>query len=63
MDNVPIGFDAPDQATSSAARILRLLQINELREVQTLINQAIVAAQQHTADPRTDERLGKVGRG
>ena len=45
-----------------AAQILRLLHIEELRELQTKINEAIVAVQAIIADPKTDHRLGKVGR-
>ncbi|KAG9336718.1 hypothetical protein JZ751_003066 [Albula glossodonta] len=47
---------------NEAAKILRLLHIEELRELQTRINEAIVAVQAIIADPRTDHRLGKVGR-
>lgn len=44
-----------------AARILRLLQIQSLRKLQTAINETIVSVQNITADPRTDTTLGKVG--
>ncbi|KTF93155.1 hypothetical protein cypCar_00007485 [Cyprinus carpio] len=47
---------------NEAARVLRLLHIEELRELQTKINEAIVAVQAIIADPKTDHRLGKVGR-
>uniref|UniRef100_U3J8V3 RNA transcription, translation and transport factor protein n=1 Tax=Anas platyrhynchos platyrhynchos TaxID=8840 RepID=U3J8V3_ANAPP len=47
---------------NEAAQILRLLHIEELRELQTKINEAIVAVQAIIADPKTDHRLGKVGR-
>lgn len=52
----------PDASLNEAARILRLLHIEELRELQTKINEAIVAVQAIIADPKTDHRLGKVGR-
>ncbi|XP_075145868.1 RNA transcription, translation and transport factor protein [Haematobia irritans] len=42
-------------------RILRLLQIQSLRELQTHINETIVAVQNVTANPKTDTKLGKVG--
>ncbi|EFO18979.1 hypothetical protein LOAG_09514 [Loa loa] len=42
-------------------RALRLIHLENLREVQTKINEAIVAVQELTADPKTDKRLGKVG--
>ncbi|XP_030855191.1 RNA transcription, translation and transport factor protein [Strongylocentrotus purpuratus] len=56
------GFDAKDPVLNDAGRILRLLHINELRDLQTKINETIVAVQTLTANPKTDQRLGKVGR-
>lgn len=53
---------SPDAVINEAAQILRLLHIEELRELQTKINEAIVAVQAIIADPKTDHRLGKVGR-
>ena len=49
-------------AVREAAKIIRLLQIHNLRELQTKINQSIVAVQMLSADPKTDQSLGKVGR-
>ncbi|MED6248553.1 hypothetical protein ILYODFUR_003546 [Ilyodon furcidens] len=57
-----LGFDTGDATLNEAAQILRLLHIEELRELQTKINEAIVAVQAIIADPKTDHRLGKVGR-
>lgn len=51
-----------DEAVSEAAKILRLLYIQDLRQLQTSINECIVEVQKVTADPKTDTRLGKVGR-
>ncbi|XP_067639899.1 RNA transcription, translation and transport factor protein [Eurosta solidaginis] len=51
-----------DTALDYPVRILRLLQIQSLRELQTKINETIVAVQELTANPRTDTKLGKVGR-
>ena len=51
-----------DYITKEAAKILRLLHIRELRELQTQINSAIVQVQALIANPKTDTRLGKVGR-
>uniref|UniRef100_S4RXL4 RNA transcription, translation and transport factor protein n=1 Tax=Petromyzon marinus TaxID=7757 RepID=S4RXL4_PETMA len=62
LDQNILGFDTGDATVNEAARILRLLHIEELRELQTKINEAIVAVQAITADPKTDQRLGKVGR-
>lgn len=47
---------------TEAAKILRLMHIKDLRDLQTQINSAIVAVQAITANPKTDSRLGKVGR-
>lgn len=51
-----------DAALDYPMRILRLLQIQSLRQLQTHINETIVAVQNLTANPKTDTKLGKVGR-
>lgn len=57
------GMHQSDEDIEQAARILRLLQIQSIREIQTIINETIVEAQSFTTDtPKTDTRLGKVGR-
>ena len=57
-----LGFDIGDKDVREAAKILRLLHIKELRSLQTGINECIVNIQSMTANPKTDTRLGKVGR-
>jgi len=57
-----LGFDTGDPAVNDAAKILRLLHIQDMRLLQTKINECIVAIQAVTANPKTDTRLGKVGR-
>ncbi|VVC88772.1 RNA transcription, translation and transport factor protein isoform X2 [Leptidea sinapis] len=58
----------PDQPKSDGINVqqpvdvLKLLFIQDLRELQTKINEALVSVQTVTADPRTDTKLGKVGR-
>jgi RLL motif-containing protein 1 len=44
-----------------AAKLLRLLYVADLRQTQNNVNEAISRMQQHTADPKTDSRLGRVG--
>jgi RLL motif-containing protein 1 len=55
-------FLISDYVSNDVAKIVRLLHIHELRDLQTCINEAIVAVQALTANPKTDQRLGKVGR-
>lgn len=56
------GFDTGDYVLNHAAKILRLLYIHDLRDLQTRINECIVAVQSVTANPKTDTKLGKVGK-
>ena len=51
-----------DKILNDAAKILRLLHIKELRDLQTKINETIALIQGITANPKTDTSLGKVGR-
>ena len=50
-----------DSAVNEAAKIIRLLHVTELRDLQTRINEAIVAVQAITANPKTDQSLGQIG--
>jgi RLL motif containing protein 1 len=59
---VNLGFDTNDKVLNEAAKILRLVHVKELRDLQTKINETIVELQNLTADPKTDSSLGKVGR-
>lgn len=61
LDAFESGFDAGDYVLNRAAKILRLLHVRELRDLQTKINETIVDLQQITADPKTDQKLGKIG--
>lgn len=57
------GMNQKNEDIEQAARILRLLQIQSIREMQTVINETIVETQNLTSDaPKTDSRLGQVGR-
>lgn len=57
-----LGFNMGDPVLNNAAKILRLLYIQDLRILQTQINEAIVGVQNITANPKTDTKLGKVGK-
>lgn len=56
-----LGFDTGDYVMNQALKVLRLLYIHDLRDLQTHINECIVAVQNLTANPKTDTKLGKVG--
>lgn len=57
-----VGYELGDAVLNRAAKVLSLLYIQDLRDLQTKINEAIVSVQSITANPKTDTKLGKVGR-
>lgn len=61
FQEVDQSFDCGDYVLNQAGKILRLLFICDIRDLQTKINECIVAVQTVTANPKTDTRLGKVG--
>ena len=61
LEQMPLGFDTNDKIINETAKILRLLYIQDLRTLQTKINETIVSIQSLVADPRTDSKLGKIG--
>ena len=63
FEDCPLGFSTGDVELDRACRILRLRYIGRLRDLQSRINRGLVEAQEITADPKTDSRLGKVGYG
>lgn len=62
LDDLPLGFSTGDAAVDQVAKVLRILHIRELRRLQNRVNAAIAAMQTVTANPKTDAKLGKVGR-
>jgi len=58
----PLGFSLEDDSLNDAARVLRILYVRELRQLQDAVNDAIVSLQELTANPKTDAGLGRVGR-
>lgn len=60
--NCDPGFQLKKTAVENAAKILALLYIQDIRNLQTKINEVIVRVQSVTANPKTDTKLGKVGK-
>ena len=58
----PLGFHTGDAVVDYASSLLRMLYIADLRELQDSVNEILITVQEHTADPKTDSSLGKVGR-
>jgi RLL motif-containing protein 1 len=61
LDKFPQDFSTGDAAVDAGSKVLRLLYIDDLRRLQTAVNNVIVRAQEFTANPKTDAKLGKVG--
>ena len=57
-----LGFSTGDAAVDKVATVLRLLHVRDLRRLQDVINDRIAVMQSVTANPKTDSKLGKVGR-
>lgn len=62
MDHLSGGLVTGDPALDKAVAVLRMLYVSDLRDLQDRVNELIVSVQAYTADPKTDSRLGKVGR-
>ncbi|CAG9766270.1 unnamed protein product [Ceutorhynchus assimilis] len=58
---VPMGKDFKDPSLNEAVKILQLLNIGDIRDLQTKASELIVTKQKATADPKTDTKIGKVG--
>ena len=63
LNDLNLGFESGDKVLDKAMKVMRLLYINDLRQLQTAINSTIVRVQSVTANPKTDTTLGKIGRG
>jgi hypothetical protein len=65
LEDVKHGIRVPSDSNPKyidALKILRLLNVEQLRRLQTQVNILTVEVQKVTADPKTDLNLGKVGR-
>lgn len=58
----PLGFSTGDPAADRAAAALRWLYVRDLVNLQAGVDAAIAGVQEVTANPKTDARLGRVGR-
>eukprot|EP01043_Picozoa_sp_COSAG02_P058840 COSAG02_NODE_7392_length_3036_cov_94.353422_2_plen_243_part_00 len=61
LEKFPQDFSTGNAAVDAGSKVLRLLYIDDLRRLQTAVNNVIVRAQAFTANPKTDAKLGKVG--
>lgn len=57
-----LGFRTGDTYVDAAATILRMQYLWDLKDTQERLNDIILYIQQYTADPKTNAKLGKVGR-
>ena len=60
LSGFPLGFSTGDAGVDTAATVLRLLYIKDLRALQTQIDEAIVEQQELTAHPKTDAAMGRA---
>ena len=57
------GPSGSDETVRAAVAVLRVLHVNDMRELQTAVDALLVGMQEYTGDPKTDSDIGKVGRG
>lgn len=62
LDALPLGFTTGDAHVDRFAKVARLLHVRQMRQLQDEFNDSVAKMQQITANPKTDARLGKVGR-
>lgn len=62
LDDFPPGVATGDARLNALASVLRMLQVARLRDAQDRVNGILEAAQEFTANPKIESRLGKVGR-
>ncbi|CAG2102059.1 unnamed protein product [Medioppia subpectinata] len=60
-NSMPLKMRSNDRVLTNCAKVVRLLYVNDLRELQTKVNEMIASIQSITANPKTDTSLGKVG--
>ena len=68
MEPRPRGMDlrggpsGSDETVRAAVAVLRVLHVNDMRELQTAVDALLVGMQEYTGDPKTNAKLGRVGK-
>ena len=62
IDDFPLGFNVSDPVIRRVATVLKMLHLFDFRELQNDLNALVELGQSYTANPRTNSKLGKVGR-
>jgi RLL motif-containing protein 1 len=62
ISEFPLGFDTGDASVNKVALVLKMMYISDLRDLQNDLNGLISLGQEYTANPKTNTKLGKVGR-
>ena len=58
----PLGFNTNDEVVDRVALVLKMLHLDEFRNVQNNVNEVLSLCQSYTANPKLNSSLGKVGR-
>ncbi len=62
LESFPSVFETNDDTLKQVAVVLRMLYLYDFRELQNDLNALIVLGQEYTANPKTNNALGAVGR-
>ena len=61
LDDFPLEFDTGDAVVNNVVKVLKMLHLFDFKELQSDLNALIVLGQEYTANPKTNNKLGKVG--
>jgi hypothetical protein len=62
LESFPSVFETTDEVLKQVSVVLRMLYLYDFRELQNDLNALIVLGQEYTANPKTNNALGVVGR-
>jgi RLL motif containing protein 1 len=62
LKSFPSAFESTDIVLKQVSIIIRMLYLSDFRELQNDLNSLIVLGQEYTANPKTNNSLGVVGR-